>query len=183
MPQLKAILAAFFEQAPTRMRAHLLGFAGWHAEEAKDLPPAARDRIMDLVERRVTIVTQAVGMDAREELSEWASLCAAEVFPDEWVLQIARHAVPACQASDSEMWVGERMAKIADTDLAGALEILRLVSTKNLGPLGIHSWNVPAEKILSQSIARGGDFGTRAIETIDNFTERGYSQFEHLLPK
>jgi hypothetical protein len=73
------------------------------------------------------------------------------------------------------------MAKIADTDLAAAMDVLGLVSVRDLGPLGIHSWNEPAEKILSLSVARDGELRDRAVEAINNFSEGGYSQFEHLL--
>jgi hypothetical protein len=80
------------------------------------------------------------------------------------------------------MWVGERMAKIADSDLPGALGVLQMVSAKDLGPLGIHSWVEPAKKILAMAITAGGSLREQALTTINNFTERGYSGFERHLP-
>jgi hypothetical protein len=183
MPRMEEILTAFFEHAPARQRAHLIGFAGWHADEAKNLPLEALARIMDLIERRVSAVAGSSAMKAKEELSEWTSLCLGSAFPDDWVLRIARMAVPAWSASDGGMSVGERLAKIAEKDLEGALEILQLVSTKDLEPFGIHDWNEAAEMILSRSVAVGGRLREIAIDVINSFTERGYSQFEGLLPR
>jgi hypothetical protein len=92
-------------------------------------------------------------------------------------------AIPVVTADHSEMWVGERMAKIAEADLVGALDVLHMASAGDLGPMGIHSWGAPAETILTRSIAAGGALREQAIAAINNFTERGYSQFERLLPE
>jgi hypothetical protein len=183
MPQIDAILTAFFEHATVEQRAHLIGFAGWHVEESKDIGADALQRIMDLVDRRIGAVTSSGEDTEAHELWEWASLCRGAAFPDPWVLAVAKRVVPLVPGSYSAMWVGERMGEVARTDVAGAVEVLQAISVKDLGPMGIHDWLNPAHEILAHAMAAGGSTREAAVAAINNFTERGFSQFEKHLPR
>jgi hypothetical protein len=182
MPRIEAILEAFFQHAPVRQRAHLIGYAGWHVAQNKHIAAEALQRIMELVDHRVSAVLQLADAHAREELSEWASICRAAALPDAWVLSVAKRIVPVVPGTHSAMWVGDRLATAASADLSGALEVLHAVSVKDLGPMGIYDWIDPAHEILSRAVAKDSANRQMAIATINNFTERGYGQFEKHLP-
>jgi hypothetical protein len=76
--------------------------------------------------------------------------------------------------------VAERLARISDTEPAGALRLLRRFVGGGLGQWDIYSWTEAAVAILRQGL-RGESTRAIATDVINAFTERGYAQFEMLL--
>ena len=180
VPQSDDILRAFFQNASVRQRAQFIRFAGWHAKEG-NLPPAGVKRLMEVLERRITAVSASGNTEDREELAAWEGLFGAPTFPDDWLLKIARIAIPISPGHRMEQTMAQRVGSMADRDLVAALEILSLVANKDLGPWGTYNWNESAMKVLGLAIAAGGELKGKAESTINAFTEQGYSQFEPLL--
>ncbi len=173
------ILTTFFATAPVPQRAHLIEFAGRHAEEAgRALPADALDRIMKLVDARVAAASRA--HDAGE-LADFAVLFSGDAFPDDWLLRIAKVIMPMSPGHRFEHQMAERLGSIAESNLAGAMEILLLASSKDLGPMGSYMWRDHAEKILRLALASGHNLREQARTVINNFTEQGYGEFERLL--
>ena len=174
----KEVVDTFYEHASGPQRTHVIGFAGWYVETSTPLTADALERIMTLVEARVNA---AVAAGDSDELVEFAVLFNSDAFPDTWLIALAKLATPLTPGHAFEYRMPERIAAIADSNLAGALDVLDLVSRKGIEPMDIHMWSEPGEKILRLGLAQGGSPQLRARMIINNFTEQGYGLFERLL--
>ncbi|MBI5168201.1 MAG: hypothetical protein HZA61_01810 [Candidatus Eisenbacteria bacterium] len=181
MPGFDELLEAFFEHASPELRSHFLGQAGWHVEGNPEIGAKPLERIMAVVERRVRIAAASSSTAESAELSNWEPLCRASAFPDAWVAEMAKLALRASPGVAADLWLPERTGKIADTDLASALELLLLAASRPLMPLGLHNWTEPATKIIRLAVAQGGNLRETAREVVNQFSERGYSGYEGLL--
>ena len=173
------VLQDFLSTAGVAIRRHALGFVG-SSFGHKEAPSEVIDRFMALWDAYWAGHGRSDAADDPEAvlLGSWF---ASGEFPDDWALSSLHEFVEVVAVPEPEHLVMERLAKIAQTDIAKAVRIVERMVKGDREGWRMHGWTEPARTILEQAMKAGGGARSEAEQLIDFLGRRGYTDFGALL--
>ncbi len=179
VPLREEVLQDFLDTARVPIRRHAIGFVGssfGHGET----PSEVIERFMALWDAYWTGHGRSDAADDPGSvlLGSWF---ASGEFPDDWALSSLHEYVEVVAVPEPEHLVMERLAKIAQTDIAKSVRIVESMVKGDREGWRIHGWQEPARTILAQAVRAGGAARSEAEQVIDFLGRRGYTAFGALL--
>jgi hypothetical protein len=174
------LLKSFIETANSQIRRHAIGFVGRSLEREEKIPKDVIDRFVNLYD----IYWPDPGKkDAEEKPDAWlfGTWFSSGQFPDQWALDRLEKFVEVVKIPEPDHRVVEKLADIADIDIAKSLRILDLMVRGDRQGWHIDSWLDSAKKILEQAMKNNGEVREKAVALIDYLGRHGYSDLGKLL--
>ena len=173
------VLQDFLSTARVPIRRHAIGFVG-SSFGHEEVPSEVVERFMALWDAYWAGQGRS---DAADEpgavlLGSWF---ASGEFPDDWALSSLHEYVEVVAVPEPEHLVMERLATIAQTDIAKSVRIVERMVKGDREGWRIHGWQEPARAILAQALEAGGAARSEAEQVIDFLGRRGYTAFGTLL--
>ncbi len=179
VPLTADVLQQFLSTARPAIRRHAIGFVG-SSFGHEDVPS-------DIVERFMALWDLYWAGHGRSDAADdpgavlFGSWFASGEFPDDWALSCLHEYVEAVPVPEPEHLVMERLAKIAQTDIAKSVRIVERMVKGDREGWRMHGWQEPAKAILEGALKAGGAARRDAEQVIDFLGRRGYTAFGALL--
>lgn len=177
------LLACFYAKADPKLCYWALDFVGRSLHNTHGpVPPEPLQRLQKLWAARLR-VARAAGPPSpqKEEITAFGWWFASRKFPDSWSLDQVLEVLKLAGSIEPDHLVVERLAELAASEPAKAVECLALIIEGDKNGWGVRAWMDHARNILAQAIHSISQTArTRAIELVHHLGERGYSQFRDL---
>ncbi|MCK4628507.1 MAG: hypothetical protein KAT56_05855, partial [Sedimentisphaerales bacterium] len=176
------LLKSFLEKANSQIRRHAIGFVGRSLEGEEKAPEDVIERFKTLWD----IYWDSTGRkDAEDHPDAWlfGKWFSCGQFPGKWALDRLEKFVEVVKIPEPDHRVVEKLADIADIDIAKSLQILDLMVRGDKDGWHIDSWLDSAKKILEQAMKNNEKVREKAVPLINYLGRRGYSDFGTLLNK
>jgi hypothetical protein len=173
-------MSRFLKTAIPEVTCHAVGFVGRLLEGDPTVPP-------DVIERFEALWdfywADRGSEDARQRPNDWlfGPWFSCGKFRNEWSLDRLEQFVDVNPTPEPDHAIAERLAIIADSDLAKSVRILDKMVRGDREGWRIQSWRDSAMKVLGQAMRSDGDARSQAIKLIDFLGRRGYLEFGELL--
>jgi hypothetical protein len=178
------LIARFYQKADPKLRHWALEFIGRSLHNTKEpVDSEVIQRLQRLWARRLQALRPAESSALeKEELKAFSWWFASSKFPDAWSIEQLDEVLRLCGSVEPDHLVVERLAELAASFPAKAVECLALIVGGDKSGWGVHAWLEPARKLLAQVInSVDQPARVRAIALVHHLGERGYSQFRDLL--
>jgi hypothetical protein len=179
LPLKADVLQQFLGTARPAIRRHAIGFVG-SSFGPEDVPS-------DIVQRFMTLWDVYWAGHGRSDAADdpaavlFGSWFVSGEFPDDWALSCLREYVDVVPMPEPEHLVMERLAKIAQTDIAKSVGIVERMVKGDREGWRMHGWQEPAKAILQTAVKAGGEARRDAEQVIDFLGRRGYTALGALL--
>lgn len=175
------VLKNLVTRANAEIRRRMMGFVGQSLENSGSVADEVLDRFRTLWE----IYWRESGKsDAAEKPGSWlfGPWFSCGRFPDGWAMEQLERFVEVSPIVEPDDAVVERLAALAETDIARAVRILGALVRGDTEGWRVYGWIDQAREILGKAMTNAGDARQNAIALIDYLGRRGYHQLGDLLP-
>ena len=177
------LLAQFFTSASPALRAQAIGDIGWsigHDADPAPLRPAVKERLMQLLEHRLSILEAESPAEGKElETFGWWINCSK--FPEDWVVKQAMKIVEKQHRLSPDFAVAESFASLASTYPYQAVRVVHLLLEEDRDGWSIHGWSQHLDVILKAALGDGEDARKEAVAMIDLLAARGFRGYRNML--
>lgn len=174
------LLRRFLFDTNPDIRRHAIGFVGQSIQGSERIPEDVLRRFQELWE----LYWEGAGQrDVEEKPDSWlfGTWFSSGQFPDQWALEQLGRFVDFSPTPEPDHAIVERLAQIAQADIARAIRILDRMVRGDREGWRIHMWVEPARRILELAMVAHGEARTQAERIIDYLGRRGYVEFGDLL--
>ena len=178
------LLARFYAKADPKLRSRALDFVGTSLRNTRGAVPAEiLQRLQKLWTSRLEVV-RASGPSSpqKEELTAFGWWFASKRFPDSWSIDQVLEVLRIAGSIEPDHSVVERLAELAGSMPAKAIECLALIVEGDKEGWGVLSWREHARTLLA-TVIHSADITARgsAVELVHRLGRRGYPEFRDLL--
>jgi hypothetical protein len=175
------LLVQFFESASPALRAQAIGDIGWSiGQDGAELEPTIQERLMKLLEHRLTILKEASREDGKElETFGWWVHC--EKFSEAWTVEQAMRILEKQHCLSPDFAVAETFAKLASKYPYQAVRVVHVLLEEDRDGWSIHGWNEHLDAILNAALGDGDDAKKEAVAMIDLLATRGFRGYRTML--
>lgn len=176
------LLVQFFMSASPALRAQAIGDIGWSIGQADAaLMPTVQERLMRLLEYRLSLLKEASGEEGRElETFGWWVNCGK--FPEAWVVEQAMKILEKQHCLSPDFAVAETFASLASKYPYEAVRVVHVLLEEDRDGWSIHGWNEHLDTILKAALGNGEDAKKEAAAMIDLLAMRGFRGYRNMLP-
>lgn len=176
------LLVDFFSSASPALRAQAIGDIGWSiGQDDAALTPAIGERLMRLLEHRLSLLKKASREDGRElETFGWWVNCGK--FPEAWVVDQAMQILEKQHCLSPDFAVAETFASLASKYPYEAVRVAHVLLGEDRDGWSIHGWNEHLDTILKAALRNGEDAKKEAVAMIDLLAMRGFRGYRNMLP-
>ena len=176
------LLVHFFTSASPALRAQAIGDIGWSiGQDDAALTPAIQERLMRLLEHRLSLLKEASREEGRElETFGWWVNCGK--FPEAWVVDQAMQILEKQHCLSPDFAVAETFASLASKYPYEAVRVVHVLLEEDRDGWSIHGWNEHLDTILKAALRNGEDAKKEAGAMIDLLAVRGFRGYRNMLP-
>jgi hypothetical protein len=176
------LLVHFFTSASAALRAQAIGDIGWSIGQADAaLTPAIQERMMRLLEHRLSLLKEASREEGRElETFGWWVNCGK--FPEAWVVDQAMQILEKQHCLSPDFAVAKTFASLASTYPYEAVRVVHVLLKEDRDGWSIHGWNEHLDTILKAALRNGENAKKEAVAMIDLLAARGFRGYRNMLP-
>jgi hypothetical protein len=176
------LLVQFFASASPALRAQAIGDIGWSiGQDGAALTPAIQERLMRLLEHRLSLLKGASREEGRElETFGWWVNCGK--FPEVWVVEQAMQILEKQHCLSPDFAVAETFASLASKYPYEAVRVVHVLLEEDRDGWSIHGWNEHLDTILNAALGNGEDAKKEAVAMIDLLAVRGFRGYRNMLP-
>ena len=178
----EGLLRRFLADSIPDIRRHAVGFVGRSIRGNDNLPQEIVSRFQVLWEM---YWGGAGRRDVEEKPDAWlfGTWFSSGQFPDQWALEQLEQFVAISPNPEPDHAIAERLAIIAQVDIARTIRILDRIVRGDREGWRIHMRLEPTRQILDYAMEAGGDARTQAENIIEFLGRRGYTEFGELLKR
>lgn len=176
------LLVDFFTSASPGLRAQAIGDIGWSiGQDDGALTPAIQERLMWLLEHRLSMLKEASREEGRElETFGWWVNCGK--FPEAWVVDQAMQILEKQHCLSPDFAVAEAFASLASKYPYQAVRVVHVLLEEDRDGWSIHGWNEHVDTVLKAALRNGEDAKKEAVALIDLLAVRGFRDYRNMLP-
>jgi hypothetical protein len=176
------LLVNFFTSASPALCAQAIGDIGWSVgQEDSALPSAIPERLMRLLEHRLSVLKGASREEGRElETFGWWINCGK--VPEAWVVDQAMQILEKQHCLSPDFAVVEKFASLTSKYPYEAVRVVQVLLEEDRDGWSVHGWNEHLDTILTAALRDGDDAKNEAIAVIDLLVARGFRSYRNLLP-
>jgi hypothetical protein len=179
------LLARFYAKADPKLCLRALDFVGTSLRNTRGAVPAETlERLQKLWTKRLEVVRGADrSSPQKEELTAFGWWFASKKFADSWSIEQVLKVLNIAGSIEPDHFVVERLAELAGSMPAKAIDCLALIVEGDKEGWGVLSWREHA-RILLAKVVNSPDMTARgsAIELVHRLGRRGYPEYRDLLP-
>lgn len=179
------LINRFFVNAPASARGKAFEFIGLSLNRNEDeVPEVILGRLRVLWEQRFNDIVKAGMLEPSEpELVAFGWWFISGKFGDDWAIIQLRRILELGVQLEPEHTIVERLANLAPTWPALAVECLNLVFDNDVDGWGIYRWRDSARAIVAHALQSSDDVAVRnATGLVNRLAARGILDFRDLLP-
>jgi hypothetical protein len=176
------LLVHFFTSASPALRAQAVGDIGWSiGQDDAALTPAIQERLMRLLEHRLSLLKEASREEGRElETFGWWVNCGK--FPEAWVVDQAMQILEKQHCLSPDFAIAETFASLASKYPYEAVRVVHVLLEEDRDGWSVHGWNEHLDTILKAALRNGEDAKKEAVAMIDLLAVRGFRGYRNMLP-
>lgn len=174
------VLRRFLEIANADVRRHAIGFVGQSLDGGATVPSA----IVLRFEKLWDFYWANQGKEDTEKYPDawlFGTWFSSGKFTAEWALDRLLQFVEVSATPQPDHVIADKLAELADVDLAKSTQILDKMIRGDKEGWRIHSWESGAMRILALALGAQGETQRIAAKLINYLGRRGYGQFGQLL--
>lgn len=176
------VLSLFFTNAPEDLRAHAIGYMGrsLYSMEEEHIDEPFASRAVALWEARIAAAERDPEHHAAE-VAEFGWWFASGKLEEAWSMQQLLRVIACANRICDDLFVVERLAKIAESNTLEAVKCFEAIAAGHLGQWTVSMWREPGRRLLGCALSSGTDAAVKAREIINRLGARGHVEFADLL--
>lgn len=174
------LLTQFLANAHPDIRRHAVGFVGQSLKSNEPVPSEVLQRFMTMWDA-YWLGPGKTDAEERPNAMLFGTWFSCGQFPSQWSLERLEEFVNVAPTPEPDHEIMERLAAIADVDIARSVRILVRMTRSDQEGWRIYGWKEAATQILQTAMSSDGEARTVAIEGINFLGRRGYTDFGNLL--
>jgi hypothetical protein len=179
------LLARFYARADVKLRRLVITTIGISLQNASGpVAPKIIERLQKLWLGRLGAVHAAGLLPSQtEEIKDFGWWFGSKKLPDLWSIEQVFEVLRIAGSIEPDHLVVERLAELAVSMPAKAVECLAMIIGGDKDGWGVPSWRDHARALLAAAIHSDEQTArTRAVDLIHDLGRRGYPEFRDLLP-
>ncbi len=178
------LFADFYKDAPTELKADVIGYIGRVCKDDKEVPDKVKQRFVALLESRIAELkkegTTPTGIQELQSLSWWI---ASEKFDNPWMLQKLLEALQLGCDIEGDHLIIERFASMADQFPLLVIRCTRLMVENDKKGWGVVHWRDELRATIDNVLKSSDEEAKKeAEEFVHRLAARGHLEFKDLLP-